>query len=111
MRAIKLMADYLSYPLWDASPGGYGDIDPKTLPISQVLQQQLIDWALTYDQTLDMDYPPDSGFESVEAVMAFNRTGAALASQLRQELGTEYTIIEKFIRDEKFVRKPRSADG
>lgn len=98
MRAIKLMPDYFCYPLWEASPGKVGNIDPKTLPISPALQQQLLAWARLFDQTLDMNDPRSAGFKSEEAVITFNQTGATLATQLREELGAEYVIIEKFVR-------------
>ena len=112
MRLIRLAPDYFCYPLWEASPGQTGDIDPKTLPISLVLQEQLINWAKVFDQILDMDDPGNNtGFASIEAVITFNRTGAALAKQLRSELGPEYTIIEKFLRGEDSVRKTLPPDG
>jgi len=28
MKMIKLMPDYQCHPLWNVSPGEYGDIDP-----------------------------------------------------------------------------------
>jgi hypothetical protein len=45
MKNIKLMADYQCHPLWNMSPGEYGDINPDDLPISQELKDQLNAWA------------------------------------------------------------------
>jgi hypothetical protein len=92
------MPDYFCYPLWEASPGEVGNIDPRTLPISRALQQQLVDWAKVFDDTLDMSDPHSAGFKSEEAIINFNKKGAYLAEQLRAELGGEYSIIEKFFR-------------
>jgi hypothetical protein len=92
MKSIKLMADYQCHPLWNMSPGEYGDINPDDLPISQGLKDQLHAWARVFDTTLNMDYPPDSGFESEEAETEFRRAGYRMAEQLRAELGPEFTV-------------------
>lgn len=93
MRTIKVMADYQCFPLWEASPGEVGNIDPDDLPISQSLKERLATWARAFDATLNMEYPPDSGFESEEAEVEFKREGHRLAEQLRDELGPEFMII------------------
>lgn len=92
MRAIKLMPDYQCFPLWEARSGQVGNIDPNTLPISYVLKQQLLDWAATYDATLNMDDPTSSGFLSDEAEAEFKRTGIELENRLRVELGSDFTV-------------------
>lgn len=92
MKSIKLMADYQCHPLWNRSPSEYGDMNPDELPISQGLKARLHAWARTFDATLNMDYPPDSGFESDEAEAKFKREGYWLAEQLRNELGPEFMI-------------------
>jgi hypothetical protein len=58
MRTIKVMADYQCFPLWEASPGEVGNIDPDDLPISHILKERLAAWARAFDATLSMDYPP-----------------------------------------------------
>ncbi|WGY73050.1 hypothetical protein KEC55_33935 [Burkholderia cepacia] len=92
MRKIKVMADYQCHPLWDMSPGMYGDVDPKTLPISVELQQQLAEWARVFDETLNMLDPANSGFKSTEAEAAFKAKGIQLAEQLQKELGVDFFI-------------------
>lgn len=93
MRAIKLMPDYECHPLWGVIPSEFGDIDPKTLPISTKLQQQLRTWADTYDQTLDREDPRQSGFSTALDVSAFEAEGERLAEQLRTELGSNYIVL------------------
>lgn len=91
MKTIKLMADYGSFPLWKAS-GEVGNIDPSDLPLSQELRQLLANWARAFDQTLNDDYPPDSGFKSEADEVEFKQQAARLAEQLRKELGPEFEV-------------------
>ena len=93
MRAIKLMADYQCFPLWEASAGYVGNINPDDLPISSSLRDRLMAWAAVFDTTLDMDDPASSGFESEEAANDFRIEGLALAQQLQDELGGAYVVI------------------
>lgn len=93
MKTVKLMADYECYPLWNMSPGEYGDVNPSDLPISKDLQLRLAKWAKMYDDTLDVDYPPNSGFKSKELEAEFSREGQILANMLRSELGAEFVVM------------------
>jgi hypothetical protein len=95
MRMIKLMADYQCYPLWEASPGVVGNVDPGELPISSLLKERLMAWAATFDATLDMDDPANSGFESEKAADEFRDEGMVLAQQLQDELGAAYLVTAK----------------
>lgn len=89
---IKLIADYQCHPLWDASPGEYGDMDPSSLPISEELKRGLAKWAAVYDSTLNMDDPASSGFPSEQAEHDFRVEGERLAEQLQLELGQDYIV-------------------
>ncbi|MCG5258654.1 hypothetical protein EM868_22520 [Cupriavidus gilardii] len=93
MKKIKLMADYYCFPLWEASPGEVGNIDPADLPISPQLRIRLLKWAEKLDKTLNMDYPPDSRFPSEAEERQFKREGFELADELRSELGPDYEVI------------------
>jgi len=77
------------------SPDEYGDIAPCELPISEELQLRLSKWAAIYDETLNADYPPNSGFESEELEREFKREGERLAEHLRNELGPDFSILFK----------------
>lgn len=105
MRVIKLMADYQCYPLWEASPGIVGNIDPEDLPISSSLQQKLIAWAEKFTATLNMDDPPRSGFESEQEASEFRQEGAMLAQYLRNELGANYVVTQRIVASVR--KKPR----
>ncbi|MHC1710575.1 MAG: hypothetical protein AB9872_00230 [Solidesulfovibrio sp.] len=97
MRTIKLMADYQCYPLWEASPGVVGNINPGDLPISSSLQQMLIAWAEKFTATLNMDDPPSSGFESEQEASEFRQEGEVLAQCLQEELGASYVVTKNII--------------
>ncbi len=86
------MADYECFPLWEASPGAAGDVDPDTLPISRELKAQLMAWAQSYDRTLNRDDPASSGFQDANAEAEFRRIGNELADRLRSELGPDYSV-------------------
>lgn len=77
------MADYHCYPLWNVSPGECGDIAPNEIPISKELQQRLLTWAAIYNETLDQDYPPSSGFKNSQEESEFSNEGKKLAECLR----------------------------
>lgn len=92
MRTIKLMADYGSFPLWEASPGEVGNIDPDDLPLSAALRQRLAEWARDYDATLNIEDPARSGFKDDASKARFKMVGAALADDLQAELGPSFSI-------------------
>ena len=92
MRTIKLMADYDCFPLWEASPGVVGNIDPASLPISKALKADLMTWAESYNETLNRDDPAKSGFNIKEAEDQFKLQGKALSERLQAELGSGHLI-------------------
>jgi hypothetical protein len=92
MKRLKLMPDYQCFPIWNISPGEYGDVNPAELPISKVLQLDLSRWAAAYDGTLNLEYPPASGFVSEEAGRAFEEEGTRLLTLLRDELGPGFVV-------------------
>jgi hypothetical protein len=93
MRTIKLMADYGCWPLWEASSGPVGNIDPDELPISKGLKDRLKRWAADYDATLVVDDPASSGFATSEARSAFSAVGLRLGEDLEAELGSGARVI------------------
>jgi len=95
MRTLKLMADYDSFPLWDASPGQVGNVDPGSLPISEQLQSELTAWAQSFNQTLNQDDPLNSGFVSTEEEEKFKAEGRALGERLQAELGADFLVKVK----------------
>jgi hypothetical protein len=93
MRKIKLMPDYQCFPLWEASDGMLGNIDPNSLPISQTLKVDLAEWAHSFDLTLNLDDPPSSGFPDAQTEDAFIQQGNELGIRLQKELGQSFEVI------------------
>lgn len=94
-RRIKLMADYDCFPLWEASQGVVGNIDPETLPISQALKSRLNQWAEQFDKTLNRQDPMKSGFLDISAKNGFEQMAAKLGADLQKELGSSYLVEVK----------------
>ena len=90
---IKLMADYGCYPLWWASSGKAGDIDPETMPLSEKTVSRLEKWADIYDAKLNWEDPNSSDFPILEAKAAFEQEGISLWKQLQKELAPNYEVI------------------
>ena len=58
--------------LGDVVENGFREnVAPSTLPLDERLAQRLDRRAESYNDTLNEDYPPDSGFDSPEQEQAF----------------------------------------
>jgi hypothetical protein len=90
--ALKLMADYETFPLWLKLPDGTSNMDPQRLPLSADTRARLASWAAAYDATLNRADPLASGFESAEAEAEFDRAGLELRRTVQDELGDAYTV-------------------
>ena len=75
MKKIKLMPDYHCFPLWWIDDDICCNIDPYSLPVSNMLAEELINWANEYDKTLNINDPVNSGFENTEKEQAFQEGG------------------------------------
>ena len=93
MRTIRVMADYGCYPLWEVSSDGLSNINPEELPISSTLKARLNLWSQKYEQTFDEEYPPDSGFSSLEEEEYFKTEGLLILNDLKLELASQFEII------------------
>ena len=92
MTAIRLRADYQSWPTWRRTGDeAWDNIDPADLPISPGLRADLKAWADLLDRTLNWDdpggtvWPPNFWSD-------FNGRGRALAARLKAELGPDYRV-------------------
>lgn len=96
MRVLKLMADYGCFPLWEASPGEVGNVDPRSLPISDQLKERLYNWAESYDAILNMADPASSGFKNKDEEKMFVNDGMIIFRDLSEELEGYAKIIKHF---------------
>ncbi|WP_261935201.1 hypothetical protein [Sphingomonas bisphenolicum] len=80
------MADYECAPLWRDEAGHVGEVRPEDLGISDLLYDDLWQWAAVYDATLRVDDPAASAFNSAAEEQAFHEQGRHLTERLRREL-------------------------
>jgi hypothetical protein len=92
VRRIRLMADYICYPLWEMDPSDSYEIDPRSLPLRQETILRLDHWADIYDGILNMDDPASSGFKTEKDEEDWIQEGVLLWKLLQQELGTDYQV-------------------
>jgi len=84
------MPEYECDSLWIE---GVGNMPPSSFLIGDELTTQLWEWASEYDQTLNHENPPESGFETKEIEQAFINKGRELALKLKAKLGNEYNVV------------------
>lgn len=92
MIRLRLASEYLAGPIFCPEPDRMGHIDVDDLPLSQELKAQISAWDSEYQATFNSDYPPDSGFSSLEAKLRHIAKGEQLANKLQQELGGIYEV-------------------
>jgi hypothetical protein len=101
MRTIKLMPEYMAFPVWEDFDDGTADIDPAELPLSPGLKKDLMDWAEEYEATYDDDHPGNSGFGTPEDQMGFDRRGRELWQRLADQLRGVANVSYYSIADER----------
>ncbi|WP_223857228.1 hypothetical protein [Acinetobacter seifertii] len=93
-KVIKLMPDYQCYPLWEYDEFGLvANLNPKDLPISEILIDKLILWSGMYDETLCLDDPINFVFKSIQHERIFKLLGEELFKSLSKELSGQYKVI------------------
>jgi hypothetical protein len=90
--AYKLMADYDTFPLWCRDADGLTNIDPRSIAITPELSQQLLDWSMEFDSTLNRADPAQSGFRSLQEKNLFDSRGRELWNRLQEELAGLATV-------------------
>ncbi|WP_016760603.1 hypothetical protein [Leptospira weilii] len=105
--SIKLMADYYCFPLWLYDSDDVGDIDPETLPISDILKRKLRSWSTCFDQILNLEDPASSNFKSEQDENQFNEEGELLWRLLQEELKGKYKVYYYDMKVSK-LRAPES---
>jgi hypothetical protein len=101
-KLLKLMTDYECFPLWKVG-GEIGNVDPDDLPLANELKAALRAWASAYDNTLNQEYPPDSGFASPAEEEAFEAEGRRLWNELQAQLSPEYKVVYYSSRDSRLL--------
>ena len=92
MITIRLAKEYLASPIFCPDVDTMGHVEVEDLPISKSLIKAINDWNAEYQSTYNDDYPPDSGFNTLEEDADHVSRGAVLAERLRAELGDSYFV-------------------
>ncbi|MEE9453302.1 MAG: hypothetical protein V3V13_02820 [Paracoccaceae bacterium] len=92
MIKLRLAKEYLTCPVFCPDPENMGHINLGDLPISDELRQELVEWNQQYQDTFNEEYPPDSGFSSLELEKTHVQQGAKLAKKLQINLGDTYSV-------------------
>ena len=83
-KRVKLMADYMSEPLWALDDGLYGCFAPEHLGLSPELTAAINAWSAAYDAAYDPDDPVVSRW-SEEQRQVHTAEGRELAVRLKRE--------------------------
>ncbi|BBP59727.1 hypothetical protein PHLH4_33170 [Pseudomonas sp. St316] len=92
MIRLRLTSEYLAGPLFCPDPDRMGHVEVEDLPLSQELKAKISAWDGEYQATFNSEYPPDSGFHTLEAELRHKAEGEHLAEVIQQELKSGYTI-------------------
>lgn len=87
MKKIRLTREYLAGPLFCPDIELMSHIDICDLNISMRLKDKINSWDIEYQSTYNDEYPPDSGFRSIEDKRRHEREGKEIARLLQEELG------------------------
>lgn len=79
---VRVMCDYCAEPTWMYRSG---PMDPETLPISEELVSDLMDWFHVFNRSSAFDPFPEYDEWCV--------TGKALAIRLKKELPDDWTVV------------------
>lgn len=90
--AVRVMAEYETFPTWLVDEQGTQNLPPGKLGLSQDLSDELLRWSDTFDSTYNADDPLSSGFAAPEEEQAFNAQGWALARRVAAEVGSRYRV-------------------
>jgi hypothetical protein len=98
--AIKLMPDYECWPLWHHGGNQVGNIDPRSIGVSDPLANDLERWADVYESHLDRSDPVSTKWTDQEQKQ-FDAEGRGLCRRLAVELRTRYSVFyfDPFTKD------------
>ncbi|USX18275.1 hypothetical protein NHH82_20680 [Oxalobacteraceae bacterium OTU3REALA1] len=98
MKLLRLAPDYSCYPIWhddSAVTEDFGDIDPRSLPITDSLADDLISWSNWFDKGVTGAGIENFAWEEGEKDR-FVSSGLHLLDRLREELGHEFIVRRGF---------------
>ena len=99
------MPEYECSPIWiSRNDSIYENISVGSLNrIPEELIIKIDKWNDLYQATLDQDYPPDSGFKSLEEEGAFERQGLEIWKEIHKFYDDTYKVIYYSIKNNKLL--------
>lgn len=92
MKIFRLGVVYGAPPIFQADVDQMGYVDPVDLNLPRYLLVDLDEWNMEFQKTFCEEYPPDSGFGTVDDRERHNARGVDLAKLLQKELGSDAVI-------------------
>ena len=99
------MPEYFCSPIWIAKDGVSFEninIDDINL-ITDNLKEIILKWDMTYQNTFNQEYPPDSMFKNSEEELEFERKGIQILKQLHYEIEKIYKISYFSVKKNKLI--------
>lgn len=94
MKYLKLSPEYGCSPLWVSSDGTfYENLSVDASPFNNLLKNKISGWAIIFENTLNQDYPPDSGFSTFEDGEEFEQRGVEIWKDIISHYANEYDTV------------------
>ena len=94
MKYLKLSPEYQCSPLWASLDGNfYENLAIDTSHFDEALKERIFNWAKVFEDTLNQDYPPDSGFETTKEEEEFEQIGFDIWEYINQRYPNLYDVI------------------
>lgn len=94
VRAMTVMAEFESWPLWQDTDRGRVNVDPGEIGLPAALVDDLNTWADMFDTTYTPEDPSASGFPDSRAEDLFYAEGMRLAQRVAQALGVTVAFYD-----------------
>ncbi len=92
MKEFRFGAVYGAPPIFNSDLEQMGYIDPSELNLPDSLCKAINTWTQEFQETFCEDYPPESGFDSLEKRTLHNSRGRELALLLQKTLGDDTLV-------------------
>lgn len=91
-KILKFGVEYLAPPLFNTclEEMGHEELDELGLPES--LLNQIKGWDRIFQETFCDEYPPDSGFKTIDEIRIHNEEGLRLCAALQEFFTSRYTV-------------------
>jgi len=94
MKYLKLSPEFESSPLWIGSDGLiFHHLNIDNSPFNEELKRKLSEWAKKFEETLNQEYPPDSGFKTEEEEYDFEQLGLNIWKAIREHYSSHFEIV------------------